>query len=73
MKIWFCEDIEDPEQSGFGKSKNDAERYVSGNRGYDYYTGEDFCQCALDGWAKPAIQIDVPDAVALVCLANCSI
>ena len=69
MTIWFCEDLDDPRQSGFGRTKRDAERYVSGNRGYDYYVGSGFGECVKDGWAKRAVKIDVPPAVAAVLLA----
>lgn len=66
--IWMCEDRENVEESGFGLRKHDAQRYVSGNRGYDLYTGDGFKECVKDGWAKPAVRIKVPSAVAAVLL-----
>lgn len=68
VKLWMCEDLDDASQSGFAATKRDAERRVSGNRGYDYYDGTGFKQCVADGWAKPAVCITVPAPVAAVLL-----
>lgn len=73
MKLWMCEDLDSPADSGFGKTRRDAERYVSGNRGYDGYDGTGFKECVADGWAKPAVRIDVPTPVAAVLLERCRV
>lgn len=69
--IWFCEDLYTPGDSGFATTKREAEGYVSGNRGYDNYDGSKFKACARDGWAKPAIRIEVLPAVKEALLEQC--
>jgi len=75
VTLWMCEDLggDDPPQHGFGRTKGEAERYVSGNRGYDGYDGSGFGECVADGWAKPAVRIVVPEGVAAVLLARCRV
>jgi hypothetical protein len=68
--IWFCEDLSQPENSGFGDTKVEAESLVSGNYGYDDYNGANFKQCVADGWSKPAVRITVHEAVAACLLLN---
>lgn len=78
MKIWFCEDVGNCEQfftreHGFGTTKEEAESFVSGNRGYDYYDGSGIAECIADGWAKEAVEVEMPDAIAKYLLACCTI
>lgn len=70
VTIWFCEDMGNGGH-GYGKTKREAETYVSGNRCYDYYDHSGFASCVEDGWAKPAVRIQVPKPVADSLLAMC--
>lgn len=72
MKLWFVEDT-DGGPHGYGKSRKEAESFVSGNRGYDYYDGSGFKECLADGWAKPAVVINVPKPVAETLLGTCTV
>lgn len=64
ITIWICEDLDSPGESGFGLTKYDAERHVSGNRGYDDYNRSGFNECLKDGWCKKAYKYNVPKCIA---------
>ena len=70
MKIWYVE-CTDGIYHGYGRTRGDAESYVSGNYGYDYYDGSGFKDCVADGWAKRAVVIVVPRLVAETLLNTC--
>ena len=75
VKIWFCEDLgsEKTLDHGYGETKQDAEAFVSGNRGYDGYDGSNFADCLADEWANEAIEIEVPKPVADTLLRTCRV
>lgn len=72
VKLWFVEDT-DGGPHGYGKTRKEAEAFVSGNRAYDDYDGSRFRQCVADGWAKPAVEITVPEPVAATLLDTCKV
>jgi len=66
LTIWMCRDLRDSAQSGFARSKRQAEEYVATNRGYT-----DPSVCATEGWCEPAVQIEVPEPVASTLIKHC--
>ena len=65
MKVWFVEDT-DGQNHGYGLTEQQAQTFVMNNRGYDT-----FAECVSDGWAKPAVVIEVLEPVAQTLLNTC--
>lgn len=68
VTIWMAEDSV-PDQSGFGTTQEQAERFITENRAYDHGNGG-YTQAIKDEWAKPAVKIKVPAAVAAVLIES---
>lgn len=73
VKIWFCEYLGTPDigfDHGYGRLKQDAQDYVKMNLSRNY---EPYSRLVMDGWAKPAVRIEVPEAVAETLILTCRI
>ena len=65
VNVWMVVDEVDPNQSGFGTNRKDAERAVMGNRKHHF-----MANCIADGWAKQAIKVRIPAVIARILLQH---
>lgn len=57
--VWICEDLDDKAQSGFARSKRQAEYVAASNRGYDFGGPKDVKDAIKEGWIKEAIRVQM--------------
>lgn len=76
-KIWFAENLVVPEESGFGRTKRDAEAFVAGMCELDEarcaadFSGAAIARLVVERLARRAVRIRVPIAVAKTLLQRC--